>query len=130
MQSADKDGKRVMVTETMVSLLDGGTIRRVPLSKVSGVSMKDKYLQEQLIKNLAQNLRSRYPVKKATGKTSMCISALDGSLKKEDSIKVSYIGKTQEWKCSYRLEMPAESSDKSEVSEVRIHCKHAISMEY
>jgi len=104
-------------TETSLHLfIKPGKLQSVNLSSVDSVQLLDPYLQEQLVKFLTTSFHHRKPVTRPSGKTEIHIAA-DGG--KDGKIEASYIDKAEEWKCSYRLEVPVdtESNDKSKGKE-------------
>ena len=81
-----------------------GSIAKVTLADIASLSMRDPYLQEQLILTLTKRIEARKPVKKATGKTAITLSAPEGA----GEMEVGYVDRTEEWRASYRLQMPAD----------------------
>eukprot|EP00658_Telonema_sp_P-2_P070061 TRINITY_DN5968_c0_g1_i6.p1 TRINITY_DN5968_c0_g1~~TRINITY_DN5968_c0_g1_i6.p1 ORF type:complete len:616 (-),score=177.38 TRINITY_DN5968_c0_g1_i6:109-1956(-) len=78
-------------------------------SRVKGVKMVDEFLQRELVKMLAGTLQKRAAVPPPTGKEPITIEAAPGH--SGEDVCVSYVDKAQEWKCTYRLEMPKDSGD-------------------
>jgi hypothetical protein len=66
---------------------------------------KDSYLQDQLTKTLTKSYDNHKPFKKATGQTSVHISAIAEKVDDKAVVQTSYIGVAAQWKCSYRLEI-------------------------
>src|SRR5205085_785590 len=99
--------------ETILSILcQGADLRRIPLSNIHSLIIRDSYFQEQLAKRCRQELECRKPPKKASGKTAIVITAVTKEKKDNAAITTSYLSKSQEWKCTYRLEVSAPESDK------------------
>jgi len=96
--------------EKQLNVLVDGSIQRVLLKDVDALRLLDSYLQDQLVRLLSSLHESRKPVKKATGKTLIHISTVGEQVKQGEHLKVSYIDKAAEWKCSYRLEIPSEET--------------------
>jgi len=83
----------------------GDSITRVAVKDIGTVQMEDTYLQEQLTLALGQMMQARKPVKRASGKTAITISAPDG----EGEMNVGYVDTSERWDASYRLEIPPEA---------------------
>lgn len=89
-------------------LVNGSDLQRVLLKDLSNVRLLDSYLQSQLQLMLTKSFEARKPVKQATGTTTVNISTTGEEVKPGEQLKVSYIDRAEEWKCSYRLEIPSE----------------------
>jgi len=97
------------IEEKVLSVVvDGRKIHTVFLKDLDSVTLLDSYLQDQLVRMLAKAYESHKPVKKATGDTSIFISTTGEGVKQGEHLNVSYIDRAEEWKCSYRLEIPSE----------------------
>ena len=93
----------------LVLLDDDGAIECLDFGLVRAVKMLDPYLQQQLIGALTATLDARKPTEKSTGKAPIVVSMCPETA--EEHVAVSYMDKAQEWKCSYRLEMPEDAGD-------------------
>jgi ubiquitin len=93
----------------LLLLDDTGAIECLEFGQVKAVRMLDPYLQQQLIEALAATLGTRKPTEKPSGKAPIVVSMPAETT--EEQVAVSYMDKAQEWKCSYRLEMPKDSGD-------------------
>eukprot|EP01119_Soliformovum_irregulare_P002190 TRINITY_DN1241_c0_g3_i1.p1 TRINITY_DN1241_c0_g3~~TRINITY_DN1241_c0_g3_i1.p1 ORF type:complete len:820 (+),score=318.49 TRINITY_DN1241_c0_g3_i1:83-2542(+) len=92
--------------EAFLSLLDGeSTLHRIKLSNIRSVAFTDDVLGQQLSQFLQKAVKDRQP-EKASGKTCITLTALNSlEDQSKSNIKASYIGRSEEWKCSYRVEM-------------------------
>ena len=103
-----ENDKKTTKEEIVVHLLlDNGTFKSFYFSEFSSVTFTDPYLQEQLVRLFRSKLEERKPVKEKTGNTNIFVSLTD--LTKDEiengSIWISYVRKSKEWKCLYRLEI-------------------------
>src|SRR3990167_2319503 len=92
---------------SMHLLLANGTLKSFFFSDFASMTFVDSYLQEQLVKVFRAKYNSQKPVEKKTGNTQIFVSLTD--LSKEEietgGIWISYVRKSKEWKCLYRLEI-------------------------
>ena len=95
---------------SMHLLLANGTLKSFFFSDFASMTFVDSYLQEQLVKVFRAKYNSQKPVEKKTGNTQIFVSLTD--LSKEEietgGIWISYVRKSKEWKCLYRLEITEE----------------------
>eukprot|EP01105_Mastigella_eilhardi_P026342 TRINITY_DN754_c0_g2_i1.p1 TRINITY_DN754_c0_g2~~TRINITY_DN754_c0_g2_i1.p1 ORF type:complete len:846 (-),score=269.92 TRINITY_DN754_c0_g2_i1:119-2611(-) len=102
-------------TDKFIVLLgDQNVMCRVNLADVKSVGLTDQYLQDQLARFMRQTLQAKRPVKRATGKTDISVVVSHALLKDPGAqpVCVSYIDRAQQWKCSYRLEVPPGIANK------------------
>lgn len=104
--------------ERYLVIVSQGLVQRVNLQKVDAIVFSDQFLQAQLQTCLVQSLNKRKPVKKATGKMPISIVVASPKPEKPLQISTSYIDHSQEWKCSYRLEIPASNEAEQFVLQV------------
>jgi len=83
-------------------------INCLQFDSVSSVKMEDEYLQTELVKVLTKSLQAKQPVPVQTGKVPITVSLPKDS---SEEVNLSYVDKSEEWKCSYRLEMPRDGGD-------------------
>jgi ubiquitin len=85
-----------------------GVIERRMLTNVQNVRLLDQHLQEQLIKSLRERVFPQpKPVKSKKGPNATTIGFK--SLSNEQArLNVSYLDRSQEWKCMYRMEIQGE----------------------
>jgi hypothetical protein len=75
--------------DTIVSLLSqDNVIYRIPMRTVQNIHLKDAYLQDQLVKCLSKTMQSRKPVKKATGMTTLFITAIPTEATKDTNVSI------------------------------------------
>jgi len=88
-------------------------IRSVRLRDVVTIAMLDQKLQKELELFLTKQFTAKRPVEHATGKTQILVrvSGNEGAKEKkkeqDNNVWASYIEEAKEWKCSYRIEVPA-----------------------
>nr|AAQ16627.1 ubiquitin-like protein Ublp94.4 [Acanthamoeba castellanii] len=99
-----------LVEKQLCVLVNGNDLRRVLLKDLKSVRLLDTYLQGQLLQMLSKLYEARKPVQVATGTTSIHFSTTGPGVRAGGHFKVSYIDRTEEWKCSYRLEIPSDES--------------------
>jgi hypothetical protein len=95
----------------------GGNVRTI--REVMDVKIEDEYLQSQLALALRASLQKAKPVPPGTSdKETIRVSLYDsptdqrkGTGKGAEEIRVSYVGKSEEWKCSYRMEVPKDDDN-------------------
>jgi len=105
------DGGGATIEEKVLSVVvEGRKIQTVFMKDLDSVTLLDSYLQEQLVRMLGEAYESHKPSKKATNDTCIFISTTGEGVKQGEHLKVSYIDKAEEWKCSYRLEIPSEEA--------------------
>ena len=122
--SVEKEEVQVAQTESTTRLwstlhlldMSSGAVRCVQLASISDFAILDQYLQEQLVKSLANRLEARKPAKRQTGRTRVMIKARKVETGTETAVRVSYVDKAQEWSCMYRMEIPTEERDTVAVS--------------
>ncbi|KAK3252270.1 hypothetical protein CYMTET_38426 [Cymbomonas tetramitiformis] len=113
---------------TTLHLLDpsSSTLRRVLLKDIDALELRDPYLQDQLVKSVKRSIQKRVPPPKDSGQAQISIkvvpqptagtaaSAGIASLSEsgaDQDIRASYVGRSEEWKCMYRLEIPRQNSE-------------------
>jgi ubiquitin len=90
---------------------DMGSIERIRLEEIQNVQLLDQHLQEQLIKSLRKRVcppPKVKPSKKGKDATTIGFSTLTGT---EANINVSYLDRSTEWLCMYRMEIEADVRD-------------------
>jgi len=97
---------------TVLDQENGFIISSIPLSTITGFTLIDQYLQEQLIKSLQKSVTARKPKKKNTGKSRINIQ---GKKRKQtlspEDLTASYVSALKEWRCTYRMNIPQEVRD-------------------
>jgi len=120
-----------------VHLLSKGAIRKIPFAEIAGIALTDPKMQEELEASLIAAVEARMPkpprpprdprevisVRANSSAASAasgiaCASASSSSsptpvvAQEEPEIcKVSYVDRCEEWKCTYRLDLPREDLD-------------------
>jgi ubiquitin len=100
-----------------IQLFSAGSLRKIMFADITEVTLTDPQMQTQLASSLLATVDGRMPKAtkpaqdqrevisiRASGTTALAESA-------EQSCKVSYVDRCEEWKCSYRLDLPREDSD-------------------
>lgn len=97
-----------------VMLSNGETIC-LPLSQVETYKLADEYMQNQFNNLLSRILEDKKPKGKCVsdGKVDIAFTVSPDEYKSSDSIKVTYIEKTSNWKCLYRLEVNSNAKNDS-----------------
>jgi hypothetical protein len=113
------NGERVekKSTTTIQVYEQGGNVRTI--DEVTDVRIEDAYMQSQLALALCATLQKGMPVPHGTSdKESIRVSLYDSPTdqrkrtdKDAEEIRVSYVGKSEEWKCSYRMEVPKDDEN-------------------
>lgn len=95
-----------------------GNVRTI--CDVVDVKIEDEYLQSQLELALRASLQKAMPVPPGTSdKETIRVSLYDSPTDQrrgtdkdaDEEIRVSYVGKSEEWKCSYRMEVPKDDEN-------------------
>ncbi|GMI05774.1 hypothetical protein TrLO_g342 [Triparma laevis f. longispina] len=99
-----------------LSLLNESTfeVSTIKIDDITTFKILDQYIQSELLKSLSQKVKNRKPKQKPSGKTLINIQTTN-----EDAgeVNIGYVGKMKEWRCSYRLNIPKENRDWSNVNE-------------
>ena len=94
-------------------LSENGILRQFLYRELVSLQFVDPYIQQQLVKSFTRKVELRKPVKKATGKTAIFVTI--SGVTEEDvangSVWISYINKSKEWKCFYRLDVTKDKDD-------------------
>ena len=127
--SAERQQVQVDNTEAVqeiwskLQIFDTGTgkIESIHVACIVRYQILDQYVQEQLIKKMAAQLESRKPKKKKSGNTQILVEAMTSldeanqtefhDRQNQSQVSLSYIDRTQEWGCMYRLEISPEDRD-------------------
>lgn len=87
-----------------------GEINSVLLDDVLGFKFVDEYLQNEYYNLLKRKFENKKPLAKANdGKVQVNFSLSPNDYKTSDTINVTHLDKTSEWKCLYRLEIDTEN---------------------
>jgi hypothetical protein len=112
------NGEHVEKKSTTIQVYEqSGNVRTI--GEVRDVMIEDEYLQSQLALALRASLQKAKPVPLGTSdKETIRVSLYDsptdqkkGTDKDAEEIRVSYVGKSEEWKCSYRMEVPKDDEN-------------------
>jgi hypothetical protein len=112
------NGEHIEKKSTTIQVYEqGGYVRTI--REVTDIRIEDEYLQSQLALALRASLQKAKPVPPGTSdKETIRVSLYDsptGQRKETDKdakeIRVSYVGKSEEWKCSYRMEVPKDDEN-------------------
>jgi hypothetical protein len=133
---AVEKGTKVLGEDTVVEVwhaihllcTETAMLSKVLLDDIKSCRINDDYLQSQLLAALRASLARNKPAKQASSKQNIDISLHDkpGSPQAADAslpaaaatgtagagrggVKVSFIARAQEWKCSYRMDIPDQS---------------------
>uniref|UniRef100_A0A7S3KXZ8 Ubiquitin-like domain-containing protein n=1 Tax=Amphora coffeiformis TaxID=265554 RepID=A0A7S3KXZ8_9STRA len=100
-----------------VHLVQNGTLRKILLADVASCEFQDEVYKKELHKALSHHL-SLQKRKDATEeeKTMLDIERLDRTSSNK-KLRVSYVDRSKEWKCSYRVDIPTSYSVLVEASE-------------
>ena len=87
----------------------------LPLSQVETYKLEDQYMQNQFNNLLSRILDQKKPKNKCVsdGKVEITFTVTPDDYKSTDTIKVTHIEKTSNWKCLYRLEVNSNAKNDS-----------------
>jgi ubiquitin len=95
-------------------LKDDMNVASVLIDDLNGFKIIDQFLQAELIRSLNKQVQMKKPKAKPTGATRIKINASPGAAGESlanDSVAVSYVSTTKEWRASYRMNIPKEERD-------------------
>jgi len=100
-----------------VHLFSQGHLKKVDFAKVVGVKVVDPHMQELLEASLIASVEAKMPKPAPPPRDSREVvsirasAAPDAAAETVDLCKVSYVDRCEEWKCTYRLDLPREDLD-------------------
>lgn len=91
---------------------DTGTMHQVHVNEIKSARLLDQHIQEKLIKHLRRKVspKSKHESDQITTTPSTTIGFESHTGEKAD-ISVSYLDRSKEWKCMYRMEIQSEERD-------------------
>jgi len=90
------------------STQSSGILRSVRLSSVASIKMLDATLREKLSNAMEEAMKRHEPAQQTDPRATIEVTAQPAVLAdnpQTESLRVSYLDKCEEWKCSYRLEI-------------------------
>eukprot|EP00697_Spironema_sp_BW2_P005338 gnl/Spiro4/17443_TR9278_c0_g1_i1.p1 gnl/Spiro4/17443_TR9278_c0_g1~~gnl/Spiro4/17443_TR9278_c0_g1_i1.p1 ORF type:complete len:804 (+),score=214.77 gnl/Spiro4/17443_TR9278_c0_g1_i1:40-2451(+) len=106
----DAQSPHLSSTAVLRILIDG-TVVSIRYLDVEQFTLVAPEMQAQLQRFLAREAANRQPAPRATGRTSIFISAHSDNARPTDAVMASFVTKTQEWKCSFRVEVSDDSAE-------------------
>mmetsp|Transcript_77686 Transcript_77686/g.134607 ORF Transcript_77686/g.134607 Transcript_77686/m.134607 type:complete len:533 (+) Transcript_77686:89-1687(+) len=100
-----------------VHLFSHGHLKKVDFAQVVGVKVVDPHMQELLEASLIASVEAKMPKPAPPPRDSREVvsirasAAPDAAAETVDLCKVSYVDRCEEWKCTYRLDLPREDLD-------------------
>ena len=86
---------------------EDGSLVRVPLNSILSLRLLDAELQRELQRALKAELQKRKPPPPPSDSSELRITVLEPDLADDATLEVAYVEPSKEWKCQYRLEVPA-----------------------
>jgi len=99
--------------EAVQLLVPGVGLKRISVSDIKGVSLKDPEMERQLEASLLSVVQSRTPKPPAPPRDpreaiSIRAAAAPDASPSSGQCRVSYVDRCEEWRCLYRLDVPTE----------------------
>eukprot|EP00441_Pelagodinium_beii_P035213 CAMPEP_0197630560 /NCGR_PEP_ID=MMETSP1338-20131121/7999_1 /TAXON_ID=43686 ORGANISM="Pelagodinium beii, Strain RCC1491" /NCGR_SAMPLE_ID=MMETSP1338 /ASSEMBLY_ACC=CAM_ASM_000754 /LENGTH=814 /DNA_ID=CAMNT_0043201795 /DNA_START=63 /DNA_END=2507 /DNA_ORIENTATION=- len=94
-------------------LFGQGSVRKIAMEEILEVSLTEPEMQQQLEKSLASALDMQMPKGPPQPRDSREVIYIRAAASAggEESCRVSYVDRCEEWKCNYRLDLPREDLD-------------------